>query len=71
VPRETGGLIVADGGVVGDWCGVEEAWRWGVAAVAVHAAAKRRTSAVAPARDTAVMRVIAVSLSCPLSFSLG
>jgi len=37
----------------------------------VHAAARVRTSAVAPVRNAAVMRVIAVSLSCPLSFSLG
>jgi hypothetical protein len=64
---------VAGGGAeVGDWCGEEEAWGWEVAAVAVHAAARRRTSAVAPARDAAaVMRVIAISLSCRLSFSLG
>jgi hypothetical protein len=39
--------------------------------VLVHAAARARTSAMTPARDTAVVRVIAVSLSCPLSFSLG
>jgi hypothetical protein len=60
VPWETGGLIAAAGGaVVGDWRGVGEAWGSGVAAVVLHAAATRRTSAVAPARDAAVMRVIA------------
>jgi hypothetical protein len=71
VPWETGGLIAAGGGVVADRCGVGEAWGCGVAAVLVHAATRARTSAVTPVRDAALMRVIAVSLSCPLSFSLG
>jgi hypothetical protein len=42
-----------------------------VVVVVVHAAARERMSARAPARDAAIVRVIAVSLSCPLSFSLG
>ena len=71
IAQDRGNGGAAAGGAVGDRCGAGEAWGCGVAAVLVHAAARERTSAVTPARDAAIMRVIAVSLSCPLSFSLG